>query len=245
MKRPGVRLARYLLNIGVKTETSRGWISWVEHPQESGEMTDARSSHVDDDHRLRFACACATAVPVAEDPWVAIVNQRKLNDGTKERILNAIYRQPRTITQLAELLGISAPAVHRHISDMLGDELIQEVDLAAPERSRGSERYYRPNFPVVLAGDHAMLQLVLEDLAADIAAAFRRRQNALPNAFAQTSLPARGEAFETMLHYIYATATRLARERLEAAGELPPWPEHADGSRWVWWAEEAPETEVL
>jgi hypothetical protein len=26
---------------------------------------------------------------------------------------------------------------------------------------------------------------------------------------------------------------------------LPPWPEHGDGSRWLWWAEEAPETEVL
>src|SRR5215217_8064463 len=219
---------------------------WYECPQEeSYDMPDRLSPSLDGNNRLRFACACATAVPVAEDPWVAIVNQRKLNDGTKERILNAIYRKPRTITQLAELLGISAPAVHRHISDMLGDELIQEVDLAAPERSRGSESYYRPNFPVVLTGDQAMLQLVLEDLAADIAAAFRRRQNALPNAFAQTSLPARGESFETLLHYIYATATRLARERLEAAGELPPWPEHADGSRWVWWAEESLETEVL
>ena len=97
----------------------------------------------------------ASAVPVREDPWVAIVNQRKLNDGTKELILNAIYRQPRTITQLAELLGISAPAVHRHVVDMLADELIQEVDLVAPQRSRGSERYYRPNFPVVLAADRA------------------------------------------------------------------------------------------
>src|SRR5829696_2036057 len=132
-------------------------------------MTDARSSLADDDHRLRFACACATAVPVAEDPWVAIVNQRKLNNGTKERILNAIYRQPRTITQLAELLGISAPAVHRHIVDMLADELIHEVELAAEVRSRGSERYYRPNFPVVLAADRASLQPVLEELAADIA----------------------------------------------------------------------------
>ena len=118
------------------------------------------------DHRLRFACACASAVPTGEDPWVAIVNQRKLNDGTKELILNAIYRQPRTITQLAEQLGISAPAVHRHIVAMLADDLIQEVDLAAPQRSRGSERYYRPNFPVVLAVDRDALQPVLEDLAA-------------------------------------------------------------------------------
>src|ERR671911_2717605 len=102
-------------------------------------MTDAVASHVDD-HRLRFACACASAVPTAEDPWVAIVNQRKLNNGTKELILNAIYRQPRTITQLAELLGISAPAVHRHVGEMLASELIAEADVTAPERSRGSER---------------------------------------------------------------------------------------------------------
>jgi hypothetical protein len=192
-------------------------------------MADVRSS-LDDDHRLRFACACASAVPSGEDPWVAIVNQRKLNDGTKELILNAIYRQPRTITQLAELLGISAPAVHRHIGDMLADDLIQEVDLAAPQRSRGSER--------------DALQPVLEDLAADIAAVFQQRQEALANALAETSLPARREPVELLHHYLYATATRLARARLEVDGALPPWPDHADGSRWIWWAEEAPETEV-
>ena len=207
-------------------------------------MSDAPSTLIDDDQRLRFACACASAVPIGEDPWVAIVNQRKLNDGTKELILNAIYRQPRTITQLAEILGISAPAVHRHVAGLLADELIQEVDLPAAERSRGSERYYRPNFPVVLAADRAALQPILEDLAVDIAATFHRRLEALTNAFADTSLPARGEPAERLLHYLYATATRLARARLEADGALPPWPEHADGSRWIWWAEEAPETEV-
>jgi hypothetical protein len=52
-------------------------------------MTDARSSLVDDDHRLRFSCACASAVPIGEDPWVAISQQRKLNDGTKEQSRNS------------------------------------------------------------------------------------------------------------------------------------------------------------
>src|ERR671921_2483054 len=102
-------------------------------------MTEDPPSLVDDNHRLRFSCACASAVPVREDPWVAIVNQRKLNDGTKELILNAIYGQPRTITQLAKLLGISAPAVHRHVGEMLTSELISEVDVTALERGRGSE----------------------------------------------------------------------------------------------------------
>jgi hypothetical protein len=64
-------------------------------------MTDQYSSPGDGVPGLRFACACASAAPVAEDPWVAISQQRKLNDGTKERILNAIYREPRTVAQLA------------------------------------------------------------------------------------------------------------------------------------------------
>jgi hypothetical protein len=63
-------------------------------------MTDGPPPLLGDYHRLCFSCACCSAVPIAEDPWVAIVNQRKLNDGTKELILNAIYRQPRTITPL-------------------------------------------------------------------------------------------------------------------------------------------------
>jgi DNA-binding transcriptional ArsR family regulator len=178
------------------------------------------------------------------DPWAAIAHDGKLNDGTKELILNALAAQPRTITQLAERLGISSPAVHRHVTDLLASELIREVEAPEDGRRSGVERYYQPTFPVVLAADRATLDPILQDLAADIAAAFRRRQEALADAFAQTSLPARGESVEPLLHYLYATAARLARERLEAAGDLPPWPEHADGSRWIWWAEEAPETEV-
>src|SRR5215212_489302 len=185
---------------------------WYECPhEESYDMPDRLSPSLGGNNRLRFACACATAVPVAQDPWVAIVNQRKLNDGTRELILNAIYQQPRTITQLAELLSISAPAVHRHIVNMLADQLIHEVDPAAAEQIRGSERYYRPNLLIVLAADRAALQPVLEEIAADVAAVFRQGQEALAKAFADTSLPARGEQVETLLHYLYATATRLAR----------------------------------
>jgi hypothetical protein len=134
--------------------------------------------------------------------------------------------------------------VHRHITDLLASELIREV--VAPEEGRRSavERYYGPNFPIVLASDRAKLQSALEELAADISEAFRRRQEALTVAFASTSLLARGESSEALLHYLYTTALRLARERLEAEGDLPSWPEHADGSRWIWWAEEPLETEA-
>jgi len=175
---------------------------------------------------------------------VAISQQRKLNDGTKELILNALYREPRTTAQLAQLLGLSAPAVHRHVVELLVSELIREV--VGPKEGRRSalERYYRPNFPVVLAADRAVLQPALDGLAAAFVADFRAEHGPLQDAFARTSLPARGDGFEALLHYLFAAAVRTARAQLEAAGELPAWPEHDDGSRWVWWAEEPPETEV-
>jgi DNA-binding transcriptional ArsR family regulator len=207
-------------------------------------VADELSQGGDGTFRLQFACSCTSAAPVADDPWVAIAKHGKLNNGTKERILNAIYRQPRTVAQLAQELGLAAPSVHRHVTELLASELIREVPVEPAERRSSLERYYRPGFPVVRAADRRALQPVLDDLAADIAAAYRARQATLAEALADTGLPDRGERVEALLHYLYATATRQARERLEAEGVLPPWPEHGDGSRWGWWAEERPEREA-
>jgi hypothetical protein len=90
----------------------------------------------------------------------------------------------------------------------------------------------------VLAADRRDLQPALKLLAETIAGEVRERQSALSEAFAQSSLPARGESFDALGHYLYAATVRLARETLEADGTLPAWPTHADGPRWVWWAEE-------
>jgi DNA-binding transcriptional ArsR family regulator len=207
-------------------------------------MTDSLSPRREDLRALRFACSCASATSVAADPWVAIVKQGKLADGTKELILNALHQQPRSIAQLAQLLHLSPPAVHRHVGEMLASELIHEVPIPASQRRSPTERHYRPAFPIVLAEDRRVLQPVLEDLTEAFADAFRSRQGQLEEAFARTGLAARGESFAALLHYCYAAAARLARERLEEAGDLSAWPEHGDGSRWVWWAEEPHETEV-
>jgi DNA-binding transcriptional ArsR family regulator len=187
---------------------------------------------------LRFACSCASAFASPDDPWAAVAQDGKLNDGTKELLLNVIYRQPRTITQLAQLLGLSAPTIHRHITELLANELILETDVPEQDRESVVEHYYRPNFPVVLAADRREFQPVLEMIADEFSAAMRASQPALAEAFARTALSTRGESVESFLHYLYTAAVRIARNRLEAEGALPPWPEHADGSRWVWWAEE-------
>jgi DNA-binding transcriptional ArsR family regulator len=206
-------------------------------------MSDA-SSPLPDESWLRLACSCASATDVMSDPWAAIPHDGKLNDGAKERILNLLARQPRTISQLAARLGISAPAVHRHVTDLLASELIAEAPAPDDGRRSGVERYYRPAFPIVRAVDRAALQPVLDDLADAMAEAFRRRIPALAAAVATTSVAEREASFDALRHYLYATAVREARAHLEAQGALPPWPAHADGSRWVWWAEEPLETEA-
>lgn len=208
-------------------------------------MAESSSTPSDNLSNLRFACSCASAAPVSDDPWTAISKDGKLKDGTKELILNSIYRRPRTIAQLAQQLGLSSPSVHRHITELLGSELIREMDVPAAVRGSPVERYYRPNFPVVLAADRGVFLPLLEALASDFAAAFRAHERNLAEAFDRTSLRSREERFEDLLHYLYTTAVRMARDRLEAEGILPPWPEHRDGSHWVWWAEEPLEGEEV
>jgi DNA-binding transcriptional ArsR family regulator len=206
-------------------------------------MTDQLAAPDDHLRTLRFACSCASAAPVTADPWAAIAKQGKLADGTKELILNALHQRPRSVTQLSAVLDLSAPAVHRHVIELLGSELIHEVPVPSSQRRSPTERHYRPNFPIVRAADRQALQPVLEQLAETFAGVFRARQDELVIAFTRTSLSAHGERFEVLLHYLFAAATRLARARLELTGDLPPWPEHGDGSRWVWWGEE-PATEL-
>jgi hypothetical protein len=81
----------------------------------------------------------------------------------------------------------------------------------------------------------------LEELAALFADAFRARQEGLSATVAHTDLAVRGDSSAALQHFLFAAAVRLAREELEATRDLPPWPEHGDGSRWVWWAEEPTE----
>jgi DNA-binding transcriptional ArsR family regulator len=202
-------------------------------------------SSVLDEHRLRLAYSCASASDVMSAPWTAIPHPGEHQNGTKGRILNALAAQPRTIAQLAERLARKSPAVHRHVTELLASELIGEVVVPQDGRRSPVERYYQPTFPVNVAADRTTLDPMLQDLTTEIAAAFRRRQEALTEVFAQTSLPTRGQSFEMLLYYLYATAVRAARTQLEAEGALPPWPEHRDGPRWVWWEEEAPAREVM
>jgi DNA-binding transcriptional ArsR family regulator len=186
---------------------------------------------------LRFACDCVSARRGAcSDPWAGVAKNKLLMDGTKEEIINLVAEEPRTISQLAESLDLSAPSVHAHIGDMMRSELLRESE--EWEKQHPTERYYEPNFPVVKPGERAEFEKLCGEMAAQVADLFARRQPQLEQAFARTDLAARGWEFADVAHYLFARVQREARALLEGRGHLPPPAEHRNGAEWVFWAEQ-------
>jgi len=187
---------------------------------------------------LRFACECVSARGGYSDPWAAVAQKRLLLDGTKERLLNSVAREPRTIAQLAKGLCLSQPTVHAHVNEMLASELLRESH--EPEKQYAAERYYEPNFPVVRTEERAEFDLVCQTVADRIAKLFESNVSHLKSAFDRSGLVERGWTFDDLAQYCYAGAQRAAREMLEGRGVLRPRKHHRNGAAWLFWAEEEP-----
>src|ERR1041385_4325995 len=109
---------------------------------------------VDERKGLRFPCECVSGLAGGySDPWADVTKRKLLPNGTKEQIVTLLAEEPKTISQLAQALSLSAPSVHTHINDMLQSELLRESEEF--EKRHPSERYYEPNFPVFKAGECA------------------------------------------------------------------------------------------
>ena len=186
---------------------------------------------------LRFACECVSARRAGySDPWASIAKDKLLNDGTKEEILNLVARNPQTISQLAAALGLSAPSIHKHITEMTDSELLRVS--TERERKHPAERYFEPNFLVVKADDHAQFDELCREMAEQIAHLFENNRPRLERALNNTGVVDRGWVFSDLAQYLYAKTQRGARELLEQRGALPPRQEHQNGAKWIFWAEE-------
>ena len=187
---------------------------------------------------LLFACDCVSGRKEHYgDPWSAIAKRRLIVDGTKEKIINLVARQPRTISQLAKELSMAPPSVHTHITDLLESELVR--DSREWEKLHSKERYYEPNFPVVWADDRAEFDAICDELCERVASAFEEAAPRFQTAFDRTGLEQAGWKFTDLTQYLYACVQRGARRRLEERGLLQPAENHRNGAEWVFWAEEA------
>jgi len=189
---------------------------------------------------LRFPCECVSSREGAySDPWAEITKNRLLPNGTKEQILNVLAEGPNTITQIAEALGLSAPSVHTHVTDMLRSELLREaVDW---EKTHPAERYYELNFPVFKADQCEEFKALCEEMSKALAKLFEKKHQKIERAFRKTGLSEQGWKLTDLTPRLFANMYRGARTRLEEHGLMASREKHKNGARWIFWAEE-PET---
>jgi len=186
---------------------------------------------------LRFPCECVSSLPGGyTDPWADITKRKLLPNGTKEQILTLVADEPKTISQLAQALNLSAPSVYTHINDMLQSELLRESEEF--EKKHPSERYYEPNFPVFKAEECAEFLSLCDEMAEQLANLFERRRAKIERAFRNTGLPDHGWKLTDITHCLYANMYRKARTLLEKRGLLTSRVKHANGAEWIFWAEE-------
>ena len=186
---------------------------------------------------LRFPCECISALNECySDPWAEIAKRKLLPNGTKEEILNLVAAQPRTISQLAEALDLSAPSVHTHINDLIKSELLRES--VEWEKKYPAERYYEPNFPVFKDRECAEFKSLCEEMAEQVAAVFTKKRSKLKRAFSQTRVAEQGWDFQDVTQCLFANMQRHARVLLEQRGLLQARQQHANGAAWVFWAQE-------
>ena len=186
---------------------------------------------------LRFPCDCVSGLDSGyTDPWADIAKRKLIPNGTKEQILNQLVDAPKTISQLALALNLSAPSVYSHINDMLKSELLRESKEF--EKKHPSEHYYEPNFPVFKAKECEEVQSLCDELANELTASFEKNLAALELAFQKTDLPAQGWQLSDVTQCVYANIYRNARSQLEERGLLAPRVKHTNGAEWIFWAEE-------
>ncbi len=189
---------------------------------------------------LRFPCECVSSRSGGySDPWAEITKNKLLPNGTKEKILNILAQGPKTITQIAEALGLSGPSIHTHISDMLRSELLRQA--VQWEKTHPAERYYEPNFPVFKADECAEFRALCEEMSKELVTMFEKRRQKMERAFRKTGLSKQGWELSDVTQCLFANMYRDARTLLEQRGLLSPREQHANGAQWIFWAEE-PET---
>src|SRR5829696_2764778 len=152
---------------------------------------------------LRFPCECVSGLPGGyTDPWTDITKRKLLPNGTKEQILTLVADEPKTISQLAQALNLSAPSIYTHINDMLESELLRESEEF--EKKHPSERYYQPNFPVFKTEECQEFRELCEEMAGQLATMFERRRAKMERAFRRTSLATHGWELSDITQCLYA-----------------------------------------
>jgi hypothetical protein len=119
---------------------------------------------------------------------------------------------------------------------MMKSELLRESE--EWEKKYPTERYYEPNFPVFRAQECAEFKALCAEMSKELFAMFERKRKKMERAFSKTGLSKQGWELSDVTQCLYANMYRGARTLLEQHGLLSTREKHANGAKWIFWAEE-------
>jgi hypothetical protein len=186
---------------------------------------------------LRFPCECVSSKPGGySDPWAEITKNKLLPNGTKEEILNVLAQGPK------QLLKSQRPSASPHQAFTLTLATCCAANsyakpLNGKKRTPQSAIMSRTSLYSRLTNARSFIALC-EEMSKDLMKLFERKRQKIERAFRKTSLSEQGWELSDITQCLFANMYRGARSSLEQRGLLSPRAKHANGTKWIFWAEQ-------
>ena len=155
-----------------------------------------------------------------------------LENETRQIIVTKLYKKPMTVTQLADDLGLSQPALFGHVQTLLDAGLVREADIPEEQKKYKGEKYYRPSFPMISEEDKKIVEPICRKIGEETTKVYQRHKSELLDALEKTPLSKAGFTFRDLWGWIRVLAFLPA---LSIEKQKPPeWP---SGARFYFYGE--------
>lgn len=163
------------------------------------------------------------------NPWGAI----KTN--TPRRILDVIYKEAKTVSQISRELKTAQSTIHKHVQRLLSCDVIKEVDVPTAK----IERYYTVNFPVVTLADQGKLKALAEKIAKDVINVYENHAESIREVFKECDFARRGWDVKYVFPYLGSEVEYILEKALKEEGLTIPYeelPKRPGDAKWIIWA---------
>ena len=173
---------------------------------------------------------------MAKLSWMTMTNEAKkgdrpilrefrnaLNSETRRIVLNKIYQRPMTGAHIADDMGISRASISDHLRILKQAGIIKEAEFERDEKRYVVEKYYTPNFPVMLLEDREMVEDIAREIGQEIAGLIEGYIERIGEIFAQTSPAEMGWALQDVYPYIQDRIREAESKALSRNHGIPIW----------------------
>lgn len=168
--------------------------------------------------------------------WMTMTNERReedkqdlqefrnaLSSETRRILLNKIYRKPMTGAHIADEIGISRASISDHLRILREAGIIKEAEFGRDEKRYVVEKYYTPNFPVMLLEDREMVEDLAREIGGRIAGLIEQYVERMEEVFSGISPAAKGWRLRDVYPYIQDRIREAESEALGRNHGIPSW----------------------